>query len=598
MSGEHQRHDPRYDNYINAYPTTASGKNGNSFSLNNQTVPTPYPINDVTDSTQGIDKRPYFTSATPVSFSTTIGSNRAVAEQYVSPFQYSSPQQITDNNNRSANSLLHSQQSRENVMHSSGSQNFNSSVSSLASSNATVVTAAEIVTGPEPSQHSNHPYDQGNVSSNLQQNIPRGNVSHTYGERPPSGQKRSSNSTIPQEKNLSNYSYEAIRFYEIYKETVEDSTNFTPTIQLKWCETLFEYAFKDDYICEYNINAEKLRRQLTPDEMKKNQNVLIEHSFKVLSKLITKKYPAAMYLMGTLYSHQPYLKLSNKNIISRDDKKAFELYCIGAKFNHSDSCYRAGISFEYSRGVTVDPENGATREYMIQKALEYYERGASVCDNALCKYKLGMCYLYGFNDNVKLDGSSIVEPDIKLAISWFEKSSNSQSIYELAKIYEFDGLSAPIKQLLKLNDIHKDNTKAISYYYKSASEFNNALSQWKIGYCYETGELNLPVDGKKSIAYYMKSAHNNNNAMAMLSISGWYLTGCLNVLEANEEESFRWVFKSCKISEGKFSKAEYILGYYFENGIGCEANVGQAKLAYERAARLGYTKAVDRLRQM
>ncbi|CAI4057127.1 hypothetical protein SKDZ_04G0410 [Saccharomyces kudriavzevii ZP591] len=406
--------------------------------------------------------------------------------------------------------------------------------------------------------------------------------------------KTDANDSSNSKDKLSSYSPDALAFYEVYKRTISDSSKFTSEIQMKWCETLLTYAFKEEFISQYNINAEKLKRSLRPEEMLKNQKVILEHSFKVLTKLITLKWPAAMYLMGTLYSHQPYLPIKNKNIVIKNDEKALEYYCKAAKLNNSDACYRAGVCFEYQRGTSsLGPS--LTREQCIRKAFQYYQQGAEICFNSACMYKLGMSHLYGLN---------MQKNDVLIAMKWFngaiQNSDSPQTLYELGKIYEFNVLPSEIQNSLFANGIRRDPQLAIKYYYQCAKDFEYPLAQWKLGNCYECGDLGLPVVAKKSICWYSKAAaaQPRGNPMAMLALSGWYLTGAPNVLKPNNKEAMNWALKSSKCSDGKLARTEFALGFYYEKGIGCDVDLNLAKQYYQRAARMGFKKAVDALQNL
>lgn len=404
----------------------------------------------------------------------------------------------------------------------------------------------------------------------------------------PTSKPRERHRGVERERDLSEYSPRAIEFYEVYKATVADSTNFTNSIQMKWCETLLEYAFDDEFLSRYNINAEKLKRKLRPDETVKNQKVILGHSFRVLTKLVSHKCGPAMYLMGTLYSHQPYLQVRNKNIVDRNDRKALEYYCRAAKTDHSDACYRAGVCFEYQRGTPVEE---FTKDRTLQKAFQYYERGAIYCENPSCMYKLGMFYLYGLSG----------KQDPLEALQWFKRASedrnSTQALYELGKIYEFTSLPSQVQTVLARYNINRDPPTALKYYHKCAMDCDYPLAQWKLGYCYEFGELRLPVSAKKSIAWYAKAAlaKPKGNPMAMLALSGWYLTGAPEVLKPNDKEAFKWATRACEASDGKLSRAEYALACYYENGIGCHSDIAQARRHFEISSKLGHMKARDRL---
>lgn len=408
-------------------------------------------------------------------------------------------------------------------------------------------------------------------------------------------------------RDLSNYSEEALEFHNIYEITVNDSPKFTPEVQMKWCETLLTYSFRPKFISQYNINAEKLKRQLTPEETLKNQKIILEHALKVLTKLITLQFGPAMYLMGTLYSHQPYLDIKIQSIVAKNDTKALDYYSRAAELNHADACFRAGISYEYQRGTPPQ----LSKDNCLQRAVKYYELGADKCLDASCMYKLGMLYLHGLEYQ-----RVILSQDVKKAILWFTRASyadtekqspsdakratqvSPQAMYELGKIYEFEGLPPSLQNALLAASIQPNPSKALTYYHRCATQCSYPLAQWKLGHCYEFGELNLPVIANKSIAWYAKAAMNKprGNPMAMMALSGWYLTGASGVLQPNNQEAYNWALKACQLSEGKLARAQYALGFFCENGIGCPPSMEKAREHYHAAASAGHQKALERLK--
>ncbi|SCU87041.1 LAME_0D08526g1_1 [Lachancea meyersii CBS 8951] len=438
---------------------------------------------------------------------------------------------------------------------------------------------------------------------------------------------RSNESAKSQERDFSHYSEVAKRFFDVYQATINDSPNFTAEIQMIWCETLLQYAFIDEFIANYNINGNKLKRTLTAAEMLKNQKIILEHALKVLTKLITLQHGPALYLMATLYSQQPYLEVKIQAVIARNDAKALDYYCKAAALDVSDACYRAGVCYEYQRGTS--PELNRIRS--LQKAIHYYEKGALNCDNIACMYKLGMLCLQGVKDS---EGNQILKQEVKVAVNWFlrairrdekvgerpetsEKAENEtakqhngaadatkndlvspQAMYELAKVYEFDGLAPMLQDLLTAAGFSRNPTKALQYYHRCATRYQYPLAQWRIGQCYEFGQLNLALAANKSIAWYAKAAtaKPRGNPMAMMSLSGWYLTGAKGVLKANNHEAFNWARKACHASEGKLARAEYAVGFFYENGVGCAVDLAAAREHYQKAANAGHIKAQERLR--
>ncbi|AET39196.1 Ack1p Ecym_4117 [Eremothecium cymbalariae DBVPG len=403
---------------------------------------------------------------------------------------------------------------------------------------------------------------------------------------------------------FSEYTKDALHFYKVYEQAVKDSTRFTPSIQMKWSETLLEYAFLPDFVSKYSINGEKLKRELTTKECQKNKTTLLEHALKVLTKLIKLKYAPAIYLMGTLYSHQPYLKIPADGIVPENDRKALEYYKTAAKLQNSDGCYRAGVSYEHGRGILA----GLSRRDCLSIALSYYEKGAmarEVTSGSCCSmYKLGIYQLHGVVDDES--GETIVHQDVSSAIRWFERATehheivSPQALFELAKIHEYDSLPPELQHILRLQNIHTDSLKALELYIRCALKFNYPLAQWKLGHCYEFAELHLPYNPSKSITWYYKAAtaHPRGNAMAMIALSGWYLTGSPGVLLPNPEEAFNWAVKASETSERRLAKAEFTLGFYYEHSIGCIQDLNLTKEHYRRAAQLGHLKAIERLNNL
>ncbi|CCH62341.1 hypothetical protein TBLA_0H00490 [Henningerozyma blattae CBS 6284] len=489
----------------------------------------------------------------------------------------------------------------------------NSNISSNSTSNPNTSNNSVLTSNTDNHVKKSHPYNQEVIPSSG-----NNNKQTVYPTTPIDDTKR----------NLSEFSKDALEFYNIYQEIVDDSTDFTPTLQLKWVETLLIFSFNENFIKNYNINAEKLKKYLSNELVIKNQKILIDHAFKVLTKLISINYPDALYLAGTLYSNKSYLKSADnkyidiRRIVRKDDTKALKFYEKAANLNHSESYYRLGICYEYQVGIEKDNTDSSDTQFSehLKKSYKYYEIGAIKFLNHKCMYKLGMINLNGFESNPEIKFNI----NIETGLNWLKKSAKlgkfGQAYYQLGKIYEFNNLNSNLKKnLMEFSDITIQNkSKAIHYYYKAAIECNYSLSQWKIGNLYENGDLGLPISTLKSIFWYMRcinndeflSSKNGNNinkksdiednlqnisqAMAMLSISGWYLTGSPNVLLMNLKESFNWVKKSCEISSNKLSKNEYILGYYYENGIGCDKDIQQSKIHYQNSYNLGYLKALDR----
>lgn len=485
--------------------------------------------------------------------------------------------------------------------------------------------------GHEPSKNTPYPVDDLPQNHVADTNIPyqmyekdtrqssQSTVTTPVSRQPPPAQQVSipkvdnPPSSAKSERDLSNYSSEAVAFYEAYDRTVKDANKFTKDIQLKWCETLLQYAFKPTFLIRYNINAEKLKRDLTETEMLQNKRTILEHALRVLTKLTQLNYSPAIYLLGTLYSHHPYVDIPRPmDIVSKNDAKALDYYRRAADMGHKDAMYRTSVSYEYGRGVDYT----TVSEYEALKiSQKYYEMAALTNGHSVSMYKLGMFYLKGLRTK---SGEIVIKRDPVQALYWFRmatkeieiprddkahvelESVSPQAMVELGKIYGFEELDESVRQELLRNGITQDKEKSIKYYYRCAHDFDYSQAQYKLGHFYEFGEMGLPVIPKKSIAWYAKSSMNKTkpNPLAMVALSGWYLTGAEGILKPNDVEAFKWVSRASELSDGKLPRAEYALAFYLEKGLGCQPNIQEAKVHYETAARLGHPKAIEALRRM
>lgn len=318
-------------------------------------------------------------------------------------------------------------------------------------------------------------------------------------------------------------------FLRVYELTIKDYQNFTPEIQIQWCEILIQVSGNAQFISRYTINGEKLSHELNHEQMVRNANIIIEHSMKVVTKLIRLKYGPAYYLMGCLYSHKYKVPIT---FLDQDDAKALEYYKKGAVLRHSECCYRAGICYEYGKGGAKD----------TLKAIEYYKIGALKCSNYDCMFRLGHVYLYD-------------KGDVTESLKWYDMgqlNGSCHACFEMGKLYEFNGLNEDIQNLLLTYGIGRDYKLALTYYYRCATKYDYSLAQWKLGYCYEQGMLGLRVDGLKSLAWYYESVKSKErdkilNVMGILGISGWYITGIPGVLHPNWTLALQWATKACSV---------------------------------------------------
>lgn len=125
-----------------------------------------------------------------------------------------------------------------------------------------------------------------------------------------------------------------------------------------------------------------------------------------------------------------------------------------------------------------------------------------------------------------------------------------------------------------------------------SGQLGYAPSQYQLGLAYEYGYLNLLRDPRRSIAWYSKAAAQGDPE-SELALSAWYITGCDPILARSNLEAYLWAKKA---ADKGLAKAEFVLGYLKEYGIGATPDEDDGRRLYMRAAGQGCKQAVARLK--
>jgi len=290
-----------------------------------------------------------------------------------------------------------------------------------------------------------------------------------------------------------------------------------------------------------------------PKQTAKNRERYIFDAHKVVKKLVSAGYPEAMFYLADCYG-------SGMLGLAPDPKEAFSLYQSAAKLGHPPSAYRVAVCCELG-----SEEGGGTRRDPM-KSVQWYKRAATLGDTA-AMYKIGMVLLKGLLGQPK---------NPREAVSWLKRAAeradkeNPHALHELGLLYES---AAP-------NDSIVRDEKYSFQLFREAAELGYKYSQFRLGSAFEYGLLGCNIDARQSIAWYSRAAAQGEH-QSELALSGWYLTGSEPLLQQSDTEAYLWARKAA--SSG-LAKAEYAMGYFTEVGIGCAANIDDAKRWYYRAA--------------
>jgi TPR repeat protein len=322
-----------------------------------------------------------------------------------------------------------------------------------------------------------------------------------------------------------------------YRLNVKNASD--PALQFEYAKFLIEAA-NDQY------------ENGSTDSSVKHKNDLFDEGFKFLKKLSNAGYPDAQHYLATCYKQDD------------DWDKAYPLFLQAAKHNHPISSYEIASYYESKKNY--------------KKASQYYKKSASQ-GYPLAMHRLG---------TAALRGEMHMRKDVKNAVKWLKRAAvvatkennGAASAYELALLYG-DGMP-PL--------VYPDEMYALELLVQAA-ELDYPPAQYKLGWCFEYGELGCPTDAVQSIHWFLLAAENNE-PNAQFSLAGWYLTGAEGVIEPNDKEAFHWASKA---AEQKYVKAEYAIAYFYEMGIGIEKNMEEAMRWYGIAAEHGDERAIKRL---
>lgn len=176
--------------------------------------------------------------------------------------------------------------------------------------------------------------------------------------------------------------------------------------------------------------------------------------------------------------------------------------------------------------------------------------------------------------------------NLKEAVKWYTLSAEAanedypEALDELGNLH-VSGIP---------NVVFVDLAYAVSLYDQAAG-LGYAPSAFKLGECYEYGNLGCKQDPALSIHYYTIAAEHGDRT-ACFALTAWYLVGSPNILPQSDEKAYLWAKRAAEL---ELPKAEYAVGYFSEVGIGCEKNPAVALDWYRRAASHGDKRAQQRI---
>ncbi|KAI8984252.1 hypothetical protein BDF20DRAFT_816822 [Mycotypha africana] len=297
-----------------------------------------------------------------------------------------------------------------------------------------------------------------------------------------------------------------------------------------------------------------------PDDDASKKGYLSEAE-KLLKQLAAKGHADAQYQLGKLYTAGLFNKKGKP-----DYDRAFTLFVQASKHFHTDASLRAGECYEEGLGCR---QNG-------DKAQLFYKKAASLGHPAAMN-RLAFAYK---------NGELGVSKNPKEAVKWLSLAAEAatpeypEALYELAMLHT-TGFE---------NVVYVDIEYSVRLL-NQAAEMGHGPAAFKLGECYEYGKLNCQPDPALSIHYYTIAAEKGNRD-ACFALTAWYLVGSPGVLPQSDENAYTWARRAAEMD---LPKAQYAIGYFTEAGIGCEKNPTEAQMWYQKAAKNGDKRAIQKL---
>ncbi|KAI8646001.1 hypothetical protein BD408DRAFT_440496 [Parasitella parasitica] len=297
-----------------------------------------------------------------------------------------------------------------------------------------------------------------------------------------------------------------------------------------------------------------------------------------VERLAKSNYASALYTKGQWHRHC-------------GDSKAAGIF-VGAQYkkvNHSKAfkCFQQAAKFGSVEAYYELAEYWMVRKD-YKKTMECYRYAASK-EHILSLYKLA---------NILLRGLLNQEKDIQQGLVYLRQAADSEdadsarSAYDLGCIFADDLKSIDLENEPTITSCYiTPNTPSAMHYFKKANSFGLINATFRLGQFFKQSQEKCHPNAWEAYKCFARAAeHNNENAMIELAYI--YKDGISGYLSPQPLLAYQWCYKA---TEKGNSTAEYILGTFYENGIGAYPDHAAAQEWFKRAASKGYGPALERL---
>lgn len=337
---------------------------------------------------------------------------------------------------------------------------------------------------------------------------------------------------------------ETLNEYDLYNAKVEcEARMFFNEVSNVWLEKSLnqEDSNIDFAVGEYLYNKYRGSRKYVK-EIKVEENII--DSVKLLWRAAEKGNRKAQRLAAIAYSE--YVEDYNQ-------EKIIEWLLPLAE--------SGDVEAQYLLGDYIEKRSRNNFSMIHEEAVGWYQK-AALQGHSDAQYKLGLCYEYG-------DG---IHADLEKAFYWFYQAAKKNHFYAYYKVGNFYERG----KVVEVNP-----TEAIKYYEGISREKANITARYRLGRYYEHGN-GVQKNIRKAMDWYAQSAHSGY-FKACEAFIRCYESYNVNNIEDNKNDEgdlygdFDWFYKNIT----------FILGRYYEEGIGVEKSEEKAVELYEKAVEKG-----------
>ncbi|KAI7905592.1 uncharacterized protein BX663DRAFT_500269 [Cokeromyces recurvatus] len=376
-------------------------------------------------------------------------------------------------------------------------------------------------------------------------------------------------------------SYQMNEYANVNRSSFESITSFSLTNNKDSIKTYRRMASKTmDYNVQYSY-AKYLMRLVSFYASNSNNVATIETRIRLqeeaeywIERLAKMNYAPALYTKGQWHRHCCSSKTAAVFVGSQYKKvshtKAFKCFQQAAKYGSIEAHYELA---EY---------------YMVRKdykkSITCYQYAASK-NHILSLYKLANISMRGLLDQPK---------NIKQGLIYLRHAADAnqpecaRSAYDYACILLSDLESIGLDRDPSVFSIYitPDSVAAI-YYLKKADKFGLSNATYRLG-CMSLAEQSIHSKWE-AFKYFSRAAEQKHDG-AMIELSKLYKEGISGYLNPHPMLAYEWCLR---VAEKGNEMAEYMIGMYYDKGIGIYPDHQKAREWYSKSAAKGYRPAEE-----